>query len=414
VAIVAADLIGLDGPSVQRIRAAVGAAGVVPSEHVMVTCSHTHSGPAVQGLGPAAVDEAYQQWVEQALAGVVVAAAGSLQPAHVGIAEGTMDFNVNRRRRTPTGTLMRANLLGVVDRRVRVLRFDPADAPAARGTLGGQLLPQSDPIALLFAYACHPTSLGGRDFHPYSGDYPGATRRVVEGVYRSYGADETPCVLFLPVCFGDVRPHLLAPTGTFRSATSHELEVLGRMLGTEVVQVAETIVAEPVYDLALARGEVRLPYARVADDAAIRAALDSRDAAERYWGEVMRHRLETDGALPEAETAEVAVLRLGRHWLVFTPGETFLEIGWSIERGLVELGLASRERGDLTLALGYSNGNVGYLCTASSIPDGGYEPAGSYFWYLRPGPFAPEVESVLITAALTLAREIGPSPSGAA
>ena len=57
--------------------------------------------------------------------------------------------------------------------------------------------------------------------------------------------------------------------------------------------------------------------------------------------------------------------------------------------------------------LGYANGNVGYLCTASSLPEGGYEPATAYLGYMRPAPFAGEVEPVLVTAALELAQKLG-------
>jgi len=101
------------------------------------------------------------------------------------------------------------------------------------------------------------------------------------------------------------------------------------------------------------------------------------------------------------------VLHLGRHWIVGTPGETMLEIGLAIERGLVESGLADPTRGDLTLALGYANDYVGYLCTATSFWEGGYEPVNSHQGYLRPGPFSPETELALVSAALTVASRLG-------
>jgi hypothetical protein len=119
----------------------------------------------------------------------------------------------------------------------------------------------------------------------------------------------------------------------------------------------------------------------------------------------MLARLEQEGHLPDHEMAEVQVLRLGGHWLAATPGETTLELGQSIERGLVELGLAHPDRDDLTLAIGYANGYVGYLCAASLILEGGYEP-GDFPSYLRPGPFAPEVEPALVDTALALAQDL--------
>jgi len=121
----------------------------------------------------------------------------------------------------------------------------------------------------------------------------------------------------------------------------------------------------------------------------------------------MLDRLDREGALPHGETAEVHVLRLGRHWLVTTPGETLMGIGRSIARGLVELGLAEPAWGDVVLALGYTNGYAGYLCPASVSLEGGYEPEA---WpdYQRPGPFALEIEPLLVDTAPDLALTLAP------
>ncbi len=409
-AIVTADLIGLeyahDGPecaSVQRIRASAAAASGVPAGHIMVACSHTHSGPAVQQLSYLPADQEYQRSLEQTLGAVVGAASRAMQPVTLGVGDGMVDINVNRRLRTPDGnTAMRPNRQGMVDKRVRVLRVDPASAPAPIGTLGGRPLPQSDPLAVLFSYVCHATTMGGENFR-YSADYPGSARRVVEGVYQANGGAGTRA-LFLPGCFGNIRPHLLRPDESFRGATDHELLVLGRLLGSEVVQTAERVVSEPVTAIAVARREVSLPYGALPSEAELRAA--AADQRRSGWATAMLAHIERDGSLPTADTAEVQVMRLGPHWLVTTPGETQLEIGLSIERGFADLGLAQPERGEQVITLGYTNGNVGYLCTASTIFEGGYEPSTAYSGYRRPAAFAPEAEAVLIDTALALAQEI--------
>ena len=178
--------------------------------------------------------------------------------------------------------------------------------------------------------------------------------------------------------------------------------MLGRILGSEVVGVAERLECESADDMAVASREVVLPYSHVPDEAELRAVADPDDLG---WAAGLLDAMERDGGLPDHETGEVAVLRLGRHWIVTTPGETLIEIGWSIERGLAELGLADPGRADMTLALGYANGNSGYLCTAAAMFEGGYEPARAYKYYLRPGPFAPEVEPTLIETALDLAMQ---------
>ena len=401
-AIVSVDLLGLDAASVARIRAAAAQASPIPAGNVMVVCSHTHAGPAIQTAGEVPIDREYLAWLERRLSDAVGEAAESMAPVTVGAGEGRADFNVNRRLRRPDGSVGGANPSGAVDRRVRVLRFDRADAPDAPGTLGGSVMPQGDPVAVLFSYACHSTVLMSAN-RRYSGDYPGAARRFIESAY----APSETVAAFLPGCFGDARPHLLGPDGGFRGASDHELTVLGRILGSEVVGVAERLECESVDDIAVASREVVLPYSHVPNEVELRAATGPDDLG---WSSALLDVIGRDGSLPDHETGEVAVLRLGRHWMVTTPGETLIEIGWSIERGLVELGLADPGRGDMTLALGYANGNSGYLCTAAAMFEGGYEPARAYKYYMRPGPFAPEIEPTLIQTALDLASRVSILP----
>ena len=396
-AIVSVDLLGLDAAFVARIRDAAAEASPIPPGNVMVVCSHTHAGSAIQTAGEVPIDREYLGWLERRLGDAVGEAAASMAPVTVGAGEGRADFNVNRRRRWPDGSVGGANPSGAVDHRVRVLRLDRADAPDAPGTLGDSVLPQSDPVAVLFSFACHSTVLMSANYR-YSGDYPGAARRFIESAYAPSGT----IAAFLPGCFGNARPHLLDPNGGFRGGSDHELKVLGRILGSEVVGVAERLECEPADDMAVASREVVLPYSHVPDEAELRAVADPDDLG---WAAGLLDAMERDGGLPDHETGEVAVLRLGRHWIVTTPGETLIEIGWSIERGLAELGLADPGRADMTLALGYANGNSGYLCTAAAMFEGGYEPARAYKYYLRPGPFAPEVEPTLIETALDLAMQ---------
>ena len=399
-AIVSVDLLGLDAAFVARIRDVAAQASSIPPGNVMVVCSHTHAGPAIQTAGELPVDREYLGWLERRLGDAVGEAAASMAPVTVGAGEGRADFNVNRRRRWPDGSVGGANPSGAVDHRVRVLRLDRAYAPDAPGTLGDSVLPQGDPVAVLFSFACHSTVLMSANYR-YSGDYPGAARRFIESAYAPSGT----IAAFLPGCFGNARPHLLDPNGGFRGGSDHELKVLGRILGSEVVGVAERLECEPADDMAVASREVVLPYSHVPDEAELRAVADPDDLG---WAEGLLEVMERDGGLPDHETGEVAVLRLGRHWIVTTPGETLIEIGWSIERGLAELGLADPGRADMTLALGYANGNSGYLCTAAAMFEGGYEPGRAYKYYLRPGPFAPEIEPTLIETALDLAKQSAP------
>ena len=169
-AIVAADLCGFESESAERIRVAAQASGV-PGENIMITYSHSHSAPLVTPFAAEVVDGEYLAWMEQTIAEAIIAASRRLAPVTLGVGTGEVNFTVNRRVRTAAGTVMRANPVGLADRRVRVLRLDRADAPAAAGTLGDTPLPSADPVAILFSYATHPGVLRDESYL-YSGEYP--------------------------------------------------------------------------------------------------------------------------------------------------------------------------------------------------------------------------------------------------
>ena len=368
------------------------------SRNIMVTCSHTHSAPAVQRLAGSPPDDEYLEWVEGRLVDAVVEAAGDMGPITLASGEGEADFSVNRRLRTASGVEMGPNPAGDVDHRVQVLRIDHAQAPHAPGTLGSRTLPKTDPMALLFAYPCHATSLMS-DNSRYSADFPGAARRFVESVY----GDKT-LAMFLPGCSGDLRPHLVGPDGGFRSSSHHELTILGRLLGAAVVHGSESAISGPAGELAVTSRAVSLPFSHVPDEAELRAA--AGDDMHGNWANELLGQLERNGVLPESVEAEVQLMKLGSHMIVATSGETMLGIGRAVEQGLGSLGLIDPSRGDRALVLGYANGNVGYLCTATSFFEGGYEPITSFDYYLSPGPFKPEIESTLVNAAIDLALEL--------
>jgi hypothetical protein len=89
-------------------------------------------------------------------------------------------------------------------------------------------------------------------------------------------------------------------------------------------------------------------------------------------------------------------MKLDGTGFVTLPGEPFLEIGLQIEEKL---------DGNV-FVVGYANGNVGYLCTAASYPEGGYEPVGSYKGYFQPAQFRPETEQLLVNTAHEIAQQL--------
>ncbi|MGH2353271.1 MAG: hypothetical protein ACRDJN_16820 [Chloroflexota bacterium] len=399
VALITADLVSLSDDQVQRVRQLVGEQGAVAPERIMICCSHTHGGPATRKSASLPVNDTYLATLEQHLAGVVYQAARRLQPVAVGLGHGEARFNVNRRLRLPDGqTAMRPNPDGAVDRGVAVLRLDSAladdegearNAGAGSPDEPGRAEPAGvighRPLALLFRFTCHATSLGGQNYL-VTADYPGAARRFVERAYgdssdgaAAAGEKVRTMAMFLPGCFGNVRPNLTAPAGGFRSATWEELAALGRQLGSAAVQAGEA-----VRDPTSPQRGADLSGPVGAASARIELPLEPNDAGRQSW------------------PAEVQVLRVGAVYLVGLPGEVFVEIGWRTQRAVAA---AARVPVEHVLVQGYSNGNVGYVPTAAAIPEGGYE-VGAWKNSDRPAGFTDEAERLLAETAATLAGEL--------
>ncbi len=237
----------------------------------------------------------------------------------------------------------------------------------------------------------------------YSADFPGAARRFLESVYSN-----GTLAVYLPGCSGDLRPNLVAPDGTFRSATGHELTVFGRLLGTAVIQAVESAVPSPSGALASTTRSVSLPFDHVPNEQELLAV--ANHGTHGVWARELLERLKKHGVLPTYVDAEIQIMRLGRHWVIATSGETMIGMARAIEQGLTDLGLASPGQGDHPMVLGYTNGNTGYFCPSSSFVEGGYEPRTSFDYYLHPGPFSPKIETTLVNTALELALELGLPP----
>ncbi len=365
-AVVTTDLIGFEYASIKAIREKVENTTDIPGKNVLISASHTHAGPAIMYLGIDPVDEDYVRELEKKIAGVVRMANAELQPITIGYGIGEMDFNVNRRLTTSPGqTPMLPNPDGIVDRRVKVLRVD-ADADT--------------PLAVLMNYVCHATVFGGTNLF-ICGDYPGKTQQFVE---RAYG--NGTMALFLQGCCGNIRPHLVTEEGRFRAGTPAELDRIGKRLGAEVVNVCETIWTKPASKISVASKVFGIPYDELPTEAELRESIEAgRDVV---WAKAMLERLKTGKLKPEVEI-EIQVVKLDDVWFVTLPGEPFLELGLQIEG----------EIGENVFTVGYANGNVGYLCTAASYPEGGYEPVGSCKGYFQPAQFRPETEQLLVETA---------------
>ncbi len=366
VAIVTTDLIGLDDEEVGAVRAIVERETEIAPQHLIVACTHTHSGPIVHpfppgDLVPGQADENYFRLLPRLIASAVIMAQRRQRPARLGAGSGTCFININRREILPDGTLrglpfLGRNPEGITDREVGVLRVDDA-------TTG-------EPLAILLSYACHPVVLGPN--LEISADYVGYAVNFIESALGG-----NVVALFANGAQGDMNS--IVHPGTFADA-----QRLGTILGAETVQVALSTQTHAGVRIQVATRRTELPlnpaaaperqreYIRLLEEEHRRFVTEGDE--QRAWDiemrlAVARYRLHNREHLEQpCMPAEVTAFGLRSEGvsagLVSEPAELFCAYGMQAR---------AHSPFTTTLVLGLANGFIGYVPTPNVYTEGGYE-----------------------------------------
>jgi len=387
VAVVTADLIGIDSGTVSAVRKrAVDELGLL-SGGLLLHGTHTHSGPVLmltESMGPA--DELYRSNLERLLFTAISEACRDLRPA-----------TIERGRGGPVGIGVNRRCVGFGAHAL------PADAGGPHADTVDVLNVRRDDgsLGVLFSHATHPVTLGG-DSYLFSADYPGY---AVDTVERVYG--EGCFAMFLNGCCGNINS---ARVGTH----FEEARRLGFMLAGSVVRVAEVAVPVggcgvagayrtlglPVQEPpSLAQAEATAAEYAAALEAAVRegsehAIMQARHMA--HWAESVVEVVR-QGPPWHPRPFEVAVLRVGDVGMVGLSGEVFVEY---------QIGIAATSPLAQTMVFGTTNGVLGYLPTASAYAEGGYEVEMAHRYYNEPLMIGPESEAMVLDTVQELLRAL--------
>lgn len=379
---IANDIIFLGKESVRRIREGVRRNTTVAEKAIMITATHTHSGPVTVNhasnrddpvVPPA--DPDYVRYLEEQAVAAATAAYNAAEPAALSLA--TADGSVvGTNRRDPAGP---------ANPDVPVLIVRRTDDSA---------------VACMLVCAMHPTVLH-EDSTLVSADFPGMTR----GYLHDHVLGPDCVVVYHTGPAGNQSPRHVTRGNTFEEA-----ERLGHALGRSVeAAIAKAAPAESS-QVRVARREVDLPRRELtpleeAREGLSRARLRfdtlQREGAPRQ--EVRTAECDVFGAeetlaLAKAAEAgnldsyykaslpaEVQVIGAGPWRFVGFPGELF-----------VEYALALRERHPHTFPISLANGELqGYIVTEEAAAEGGYEASNALFSW-RSGPILVEAASELV------------------
>ncbi len=374
-AILTMDLAGIYSDITPAIYAGIEKSTGIKKDAVLLTWSHTHSGPRLSLKsapypGVPATDirntVEYTRQLQQQLVELTATAARQLQPVSLGRTTGVATFVMNRRERTSRGIRLGVNPSGHIDRNVPVMKVTSAD---------GRL------IAVLFQAACHNTTLGPRN-DKLAGDYAGFAQIHIEENHPGTLA------MFMAGCGGNANPY---PRDSMELARRH-----GTELGTEVRRLLNEKPAPVNGPLKTVRGDAHLTLQPPGKPEELEKLAQSGPNYLRGNARTMLDALKKGEPLPSHFSAPVSVWQFG-------DSLTLIGISGEVVSGYV---LAMQNSiGHLNLwVTAYCHDYFGYLPDAQIVRDGGYETRGLSSGL---GWFAEEAEADMVRTITELARKAG-------
>ena len=376
VVMVTTDLVGLPRMITDAVAARLAKEHGIERARVVFNSSHTHTGPVVRpnlstmyNLAPEmdAKLADYGRDLAANLYTVAAATLGEVKPCSLRYAEGTAKFAINRREGPSGSVKLGVNPKGPVDHTVPVL--------VAAGEDG-------KPIAVLFGYTCHNTTLTG-EHYLFSGDYAGFAQAEVEQAVPGATA------LFMILCGADQNPN---PRSTEAAARAH---------GHELAESVRAALAGPG---AAVKGNLRAAYQTIQLRFRSHTREDfEREAQSKNRYEVNRVKamlLAYDSGSPVRSTPyPVQAIRLGN-------GPVVVALGGEV---VVDYQLKIKQTYPRTkvIVAGYSNDVMSYIPSVRVLREGGYEAESSMIYYGMPGPYTEEVEESILGSVRSVMKRVG-------
>jgi neutral ceramidase len=364
-ALVALDLVGVPRNIVDSAREQISKTTGVPGANVMISATHSHTGPEMGGrlLGvqpePKRLADAYLSGLPARIAESVRRAEADLQPARVRVAVGHED-SVSFIRRY----YMKDGSVG----------WNPGKRNASIGPPVGSIdpgipiavfeTPAGKPLAISVNFACHLDTTGGVQF---SADYAYTLSRLLAEIH---GAGLL--TLFTIGTAGNIN-HIDVNSPDPQSSPA-EAERIGIILAGDVLKAWRHLVEIDPGPLRVSRETVSLPAAEYKSEEVEKArtivARYAQPNADPFYDRVKAFKiLELDARHGEPIQAEVQIIALGNQlaW-VGMPGEIFVELGKALK--------ALSPFPHTTIAA-LANGAIGYVPDRSAYPQGAYEVIAS-------------------------------------
>ncbi len=338
----------------------------VARQHIILSSSHTHSGPVINsnldGIYPPFNESQKKQleynraFIEDQIITVAGRAISNLAPARLSSGAGITRFVVNRRENHwGNESLYSPELNGPSDHVVQVLKVSD----------------QSDqPIAVIFGYSCHATTLS---INRWSGDYPGFAQIELEQEYpgltamffAGFGADQNPM-----------------PRREVSQAKQY-----GRELAIAVEQVLEEPMKILTSSIQTNYHEIELALSPPPTIEKLENVMEEGADWQKRWAETMKAKWTSGEEFPDSYPYyPVQTWQLGEQTLVILGGEVVVDYAFILRDSL----------GNDLMIMAYANDVMTYIPSERILKEGGYEGEESMWVYGHHGTWMPGIEEKIV------------------
>ena len=350
VAIVVCDLLWIQGEQVRRVRELALKAAGIPPENIMISCTHTHTGPETRVKRPMVpINEAYIERLPQLIADSIIRAEANLQPAVIRLGEEFEDrLSFNRRFLMKDGSVafnpgkMNPDIIGPVgptDPQLNVLRVDHEDG---------------SPMAIIANFSMHPDVMTGCEI---SADFPGESSRLLSSFYES-----KPMVMYMQGACGNLNQ--IDVSSSTNQNGPKEVMRLSRILAGKSLAASELSQPMSCEDLGSISRELGIKYHPLTEELKTKAEETRKKAKPNDFEKAQAELIasyELDG---KTAAVEVQAIRIGDTAVVGVPGEYFVEYGLNIKQW---------SPFDQTFIAELANAAFGYIPTLDAFYPGTYE-----------------------------------------
>jgi hypothetical protein len=351
----------------------------IERKDVMLTFSHNHCGPRlgddlidyypVEADQEKLVDEYTDDMVAKCVT-LVGDALANLAAATLQQGQGKTTFAVNRRnnREADVPTLLEKGepLVGPVDHAVPVMTVTRPDGKLA---------------AVLFGYACHPTTLS---FFTWCGDYPGFAQVEIEKNHPGATA------MFVNTCGGDQNP--------IPRRQVEFCEKYGHMLAVAVEETLKKPLRPISNGLRTAFEIAELNYLSVVTRDELQTLLTDSNAIKARWAARLLKKLDAGETFSSSYPYPIHAWKLGNEMLVIGMGaETVVDYALRFKQ----------EFGPGTWVLGYADDMISYIPSRRVWEEGGYEGGSNLYEYGRPAfRWAGDIEDRIAATVHKLVKQV--------